>query len=385
MRLTLSNSTGARRHKKLMMLTAAIVGMADLSCLFQQQTLAAQEMHASAPAQNPHTDVIGKSVTAKPSNEPPQSVSPDTPVVTIHGLCANSAPPIGEKADACTVVLTRREFEAMIAAINITDQTYTPAALRSLASGYITIVALADAGEKAGVERGPVFQELMRVARTRALADAYRRSLKDKYSSPSNEDIEGYYKQNISKFEQVRIERILIPKANPRRSQEKSTDFETKAQGLAGQIRERAARGEDIGALQAEVYTSLAIQAMPPPTELNQTQKHGLSPSVQREIVDLKPGEVTRVEVESSGFNIYKLRARNTLTLEQAKSQIVRDLSERNIDTALKSAVDRVHAEFNEQFFDYRSAGQTPTTRFAPRGTSSRPSGESPQDPKAPK
>jgi hypothetical protein len=243
----------------------------------------------------------------------------------------------------------------MVTAVNTTNQVYTAAALRSLASGYTTLMALAEVGEKAGVEKDPVFQEAIRVARTRALADAYRRALKEKYGNPSDQEIEAYYKENVSKFEQVRIERILVPKVNPTRSQEKLTEFESKARKLAGQIRERAARGEDIGTLQAEVYTSLAIQAMPPPTELNQLQKNTLGASVQRELAGLKPGEVTNVQAEPAGFTIYKLRSRDALTLEQAKSQIVQDLLQRNVDTALKSAVDRVHAEFNEQFFSVES------------------------------
>lgn len=345
--LTLAKELMTRSRLAMMCLVVA-------SCLFQPQGSAAQKTNSTAPAQN-KTPAVGRGPIAQPSKQPPQSVSPDAPVVTIRGICPNGAPPIGQKADTCTVVLTRREFEAMVTAVNTTNQVYTAAALRSLASGYTTLMALAEVGEKAGVEKDPVFQEAIRVARTRALADAYRRALKEKYGNPSDQEIEAYYKENVSKFEQVRIERILVPKVNPTRSQEKLTEFESKARKLAGQIRERAARGEDIGTLQAEVYTSLAIQAMPPPTELNQLQKNTLGASVQRELAGLKPGEVTNVQAEPAGFTIYKLRSRDALTLEQAKSQIVQDLLQRNVDTALKSAVDRVHAEFNEQFFSVES------------------------------
>jgi hypothetical protein len=319
----------------------AILGVASL-IVGKNNIAYAQALQASA----------NTSVPIQPaSREPVQLVSPDTLVITIHGFCATDAPPIGHKADACTVVITRSEFDAMISAINITDQQYSPAALRSLASDFITIMALAESGEKADIAKTPSVQQLLRVARTRALADAYRRFLRDVSSAPSPKDIEEYYNQNLKRFEQVRIERIFVPKVNPKHAQDKPAEFEKKAQLLAEEIRERAARGEDVGSLQADVYKMLALDVMPPQTDLNEMQRNGLTAAVQNDIEELKPGQVTKVQRDTSGFNIYKLRARHTLTLEEAKRQIVRELSEKNFDAALKKSVSSVQPEFSDQFF----------------------------------
>lgn len=284
----------------------------------------------------------------------PQPVAPDAPVVTIHGICPAGKATIGKKTDRCTVVLTRAQFEAMVGAINITNQSFSPAALRNLASGYVTLMALADAGEKAGVESDPRFQELMDVARTRVLAETYRRYLDDKYNNPSEADIEAYYKQNEAMFEQIQIERIFIPKVNPLRSQDKPAEFQKKAREVAGQIRERAAKGEDIFSLQTEAYKTLGIHTMPPQTEINPVQIRLLQKPVQADIAALKPGEVTTVEVEPSGFNIYKLKTRKTLSLEQVKPQIIREISQKNVDAGLKAATGGVHTDFNEDFFNVR-------------------------------
>lgn len=286
----------------------------------------------------------------------PQPVAPNAPVVTIHGICPSGNPTIGKKSDSCTIVLTRAQFEAMVGAINITNQAFSPVALRSLASSYVTLMALADAGEKAGVEKDPRFQELMDVARTRALAETYRRYLDDKYSNPSAADIEAYYKQNLEEFQQLQIERIYVPKVNPIRSQYKPAEFEKRARELAGQIRERAAKGEDIASLQAEVYTTLGIRTMPPQTAVNPMQVRLLQKPVRADIDALKPGEVTTVEVDLSGFNIYKLKSKKTFSLEQAKPQIIREISLKNVDAALKTATGGVHTDFNEQFFNDRGA-----------------------------
>jgi PPIC-type PPIASE domain len=316
-----------------------------LLCLLIAAPLLAQQPRPTTNSVPPMAP--GAPVTAQP-------VAPDVPVITVHGVCPAEKPSIGQKTDSCTVVLTRAQFEGMVRAINLSNQPFTPAALRSLGSGYVTLMALANAGEKAGVENDPRFQEQMDVARTRSLAEVFRQSLLDKYGNPSDEEVRNYYQQNLPQFEQVRIDRILVPKVNPLHSQDKPAEFQKKAGELAAQIRERAAKGEDPFSLQAEVYKTLAIKTMPPQIEVNPLQIRLLSKAVQDDLHDLKPGEVTKVEVESSGFNIYKIRSKNTLSLEQAREQIVRDLQRQNVDAALKAVTGSVHTEFNEQFFSPR-------------------------------
>ena len=319
-----------------------------LICLLVAAPLLAQQT-GPTPTHTPAQPVApGAPVMAQP-------VAPDAPVITVHGICPAEKPSIGRKTDSCTVVLTRAQFEGMVHAINLSNQAFTPAALKSLGSGYVTLMALADAGEKAGAEKDPRFQEQMDVARTRALAEVYRQMLIDKYNNPSQEDVQNYYQQNLSQFQQTRIERILVPKVNPLHSQDKPAEFEKKARELAAQIRERAARGEDMFSLQAEVYKTLGLQTMPPQIEVNPVQVRLYTKPVQDDIHALKPGEVTKVEAEASGFNIYKLRSQSTLTLDQARPQIVRDLQQKNVDAALKAATGKVHTDFNEEFFNPHS------------------------------
>jgi hypothetical protein len=339
----------------------------------------AQQQQAAPPAQSSQPPVAVGSVSAAP-------VAPNAPVVTIHGICPAGQPIVGDKSDSCTVVLTRSQFETLISSINVTNQTYTTPALRSLAAGFVTVLSLSDAGEKVGVDKDPRFQEVMKVARARALADAYRRYLQEKYGNPSAEEIAEYYKQNTNKFEQLKIDRILIPRVNPARPQERRPEFEKKARDLAAEIRERAANGEDMNALQVEAYKSLGLDSQLPQTEMAANRKGAFAPAVEQDINALKPGQVTKVEFEPSGFNIYKLRSRAAVPLELAKPQIVRELSQQNIDAALKSVTVRVHSDFNEQYFDPHPAGGPPIpripARIAPPGSA--PMGRPVQSPPSP-
>ncbi|HET9283698.1 MAG TPA: peptidylprolyl isomerase [Candidatus Angelobacter sp.] len=312
---------------------------------FLQAQAGTPNTQAAAPIQTPHPPVILPPQATQP-------VAPDAPVITIHGICPKSDAATLEKLDSCSLVLTRTQFESMVSSMNMTNQPYTPPALRGFASGYATLLALAEAGEKEGVDKDPRFQELMQMARTRALAESYRRFLQEKFGNPPPEEIEQYYQKNLSKFEQVRIERIQIPRVNPKRPQEKRPEFEKKAQQLATDLRERAAHGEDMTA-----YVSLGLAMQPPQTELPVSPRPTFLANVEQDIKALKPGEVTKVEIEPSGFNIYKLRGRTTLTLDQAKIQIVREISQQKVDAALKSATSGVHPDLNEQYFNPRVNG----------------------------
>ena len=295
---------------------------------------------------------------------PPTPVAPDAPVLTVHGVCPAGRTAPADKPDACTMVLTRAQFEALVSSLNVNNTNFPPPALRGFATDYGNILALANAGEKAGVDKDPRFADLMKITRARVLAESYRRSLHEKYANPSDDEIAAYYKQNVDKFGQTKIERIHVPKVDPTRPQDRRPEFEKKAKQLASDIRERAARGEDVTSLQVEVYSTLGLKAQPPQTELSTNPKPTFPANIDQDINALKAGEVTNVEVEPSGFNIYKVRSRNTIPIEQARAQIVREISQKNIDDALKAATSSVHSDLNEQYFSFQHAA--PPQRIPP-------------------
>jgi hypothetical protein len=323
---------------------------------------AQQPQQATPPAQGSQPPAVANR---------PQPVAPTTPVaadaavLSVHGVCPAGQKPPADKPDACTLVLTRAQFEALVSSLNVNNTNYPPPALRGFATNYANILALAKAGENVGVDKDPRFLDLMTIARARALAESYRRYLQEKYANPSADEIAAYYKQNIDKFEQVKIDRIHVPKVDPTRPQDRRPEFEAKARKLAGDIRERAARGEDITSLQVEVYKTLGLKAQPPQTELSTIPKPTFPANVEQDINALKAGEVTKVEFEPSGYNIYKVRSRNAMPMEQAKALIVREISQKNIDDALKAATNGVTSDLNEQYFSLRNA--PPPQRIPPR------------------
>lgn len=283
----------------------------------------------------------------------PDNVAPNAPVVTIHGVCTkdkSSSKTGSPKSDSCQTVITKEQFNSMLSGMNLAAQISSPAAMRSFAESYAQLLALASEGEKSGAENDPRFQELMRLARVRALADSYRHSLEEKYSNPPQEEIEAYYKENISKYDSFKVERIIIPSVNANRTPAARAEYAKKFQQMANDIHDRAARGEETQKLQDEVYKTLSLPS-PPKTDLGMKRRGGLPAGIEKDLLALKPGEVTKLENEMSGLNIYKLRSRDTIPVEYVRAEIVRDLHQKNMEIALKAVTGSIHPELNEQFF----------------------------------
>jgi hypothetical protein len=319
------------------------------TCAFAQTSVApAAQSPSRPPLMQPPAPPVGQQQQFNPDN-----VAPNAPVVTIHGVCPKDAasPKNGSaKSDSCQTVITKEQFNRMLSGMNIATQISNPAAMRSFAESYSQLLALASEGEKAGAENDPRYQELLRIARIRALADSYRHSLEEKYSNPPQEEIEAYYKENISKYDSFKVERIIIPSVNPNRTPAARAEYQKKFQQMANDIHDRAARGEETQKLQDEVYKTLSLPS-PPKTDLGMKRRGGLPAGIEKDLLALKPGEVTKLENEMSGVNIYKLRSRDTIPLEQVKGEIVRDLHQKNMEIALKAVTGSIHPELNEQFF----------------------------------
>jgi hypothetical protein len=285
----------------------------------------------------------------------PEAVGAGETVVTIHGFCPNLP---GKSGDACSTVLTKEQFEKVLAAVNQSGAPMPPVAIRNMAERYVQIMAFADAAEKQGLDKDPKFQELMRIVRLNSLAEAYRRSLEEKFRSPSDADIQAYYNKNIAKFEQVKLSRVFVPRVNPKAPREGLDDFVQRAQQTANSLRDRAAKGEDMDKLQQEAYKTLGL----PPPSLNTdvgAKRRGTGtfpPNVEQDVFALKSGEVTKVEPEPAGFQFYKLQGRETLTLAQVKNEITAAIHKESLDAANKSVLDPIHTDLNDTYFGPKTA-----------------------------
>lgn len=315
---------------------------------------------AAAPAQARP----GAPLAAQPgATAHPEAVGAKDAVITVHGFCPEAS---ADNSSACSTVITKEQFERVLAAVNQANAPMSPTAVRNLAERYVQIMAFASQAEKLGLDKDPRFQELMRVVRLNSLTEAYHRAVDEKYRTPSDADIQAYYDKNVAKFEQVKLGRVFILRVSPKVPQGGLNDFEQRAQKVAESMRDRAANGEELDKLQQEAYKTLGLTTTPITTEIGTRRRGTLPPNVENEIFALKSGEVTKVEPEPAGFQFYKLQTRETLPVAQVKAEIVAAIRKEAIEAANKSVMDPIHTDLNEAYFS-RSVG-TPFTMPQPSG-----------------
>jgi hypothetical protein len=293
------------------------------------------------------------------------SVAPAAAVMTVHGACETSQPTSGGgKEDSCTTVLTREQFDTLVNSLNTGNQPLPPAMRLKLAQAYADLLAFAAAAEKAGFNNTPGFQEVMRLVRTRTLAELFQRSLAEKFRNPPPAEIEDYYNKNLAKFEEIKLRRIFIPRTNPKAADQ--ADFEKRAQQMASDLRERLAKGEDPGVLQKEVYTALALEGNPPSTDFGNRRRGTQSSEQDQELFSLPTGGASKVQPIPGGFLIYKVESHQTVALDKVKDELAREVFRRKMEEESQRIKSSVHADYNEAYFGPVSVTSQATPQSPP-------------------
>ncbi len=110
---------------------------------------------------------------------------------------------------------------------------------------------------------------------------------------------------------------------------------------VAANLRARAAKGEDPDKLQKEAYVAAGLSGNAPSTKMEKVRRTTL-PANHQAVMDLKPGEVSEVISDTnSGYYIYKLVSKETLSLETVKPEIQKH--------DFQPALSRQHAGFSGQ------------------------------------
>jgi len=317
----------------------------------------AQKRGTLPNASDPQQPRASQHATSQTAASPVNSAQPtnaaselrnDVAVITLKGLCP--AEEVGDNK-ACVTTISKDQFEDVLSAVSLGGQAFSPGAIRNVADNYVQNLILADAAVKAEVEKDPTIRELLRIVRLRALAEAYRRKMEEKYRMPSADEIETYYKDNISRYETVRAERLMTPKFNPRSPKDATGEFQKKAAVVAEEIRQRASQGEPFDRLQNDAFLKLGVT---PPGMVQETglRRRGTFPAdMEGDVFALKPGEVSKVENEAGAFAVYRLIDKPTYTLDQVKGEIIRDIYLKKMEAAVKGTLQSVKAEYNYQYF----------------------------------
>lgn len=320
----------------------------------QNGNLSKSHAPGTASVQHIPDEVAQKNEASTEPRAAQTAVSLTDPVLTIRGVCTELTPASETDGRTCSTVVTRKEFEVLMDMV-APGSKGNAGARQSVAKTYAELLAFETAARKAGIPDTAEFRWTLALLRLRALADSYRRNLEKQYATPSNEEIDDYYRREVRRFEEVKLRRIVLPKNNF--SAANKEEFEKKALQVANEVRQRAGNGEDFDVLQREGYAALGFPGSPPATEVGSRRRASLLSEIADEVFGLNPGQVSRVENEPYSFVIYKVEAKRTIPEQMVRDEISREISRQKMDNAVKAVTGAVHADLNEEYFG-KPAGQ---------------------------
>lgn len=311
-----------------------------------------------SPAQTP----------AKPSEStgPSSTVSATQPVITVRGLCAQRGSDNAQSKSAsdCVRTLSREQFDALVNALNPDGFPLPANGRQNLAKSYAEYLAIAAAARNSGLEDTAQFRELMEYQRLKTITDLYRRKLQEKYRNPAPEEITAYYKEHLPDYETLKLIRVLVPREGL--SGEDKTEFEKKARDVADRARQRIVNGEDPMKVQVDSQAALGLTSLSS-TDIGERHRSDFPKEEVTELFSLKPGDVSQIQAEPKNYVIYKLVSKDVKTEDQVKSDIGRELYQRNFRDAMKAVIGDAPAEFNEQYFGPATPAAAPSTPLPPR------------------
>lgn len=338
-------------------------------------TAMAQNPGGSGAVVNPTTVNRNRQMARHPARaaEPAPTVAelpPDTPVVTLNGVCE----PAGKsESKDCKTVITRGQMDTIVALM-------APGAPhlshRQMAIDYVRMLAASKLATDRKLEQNPAaamgLQGQNELARLQSLAKAFYRQLEENAANPTMTEMQQYYAERPSEFEEGEVRRLFIPDVRQSKEGMRIDPAMLKAE-LDG-LRNLLVTGYDFDQVQVLAYKDLGIKQTPPPTMLTMARRNSMPPD-QSIVFDLQPGEFTPVIQSYTRSVILELVSKRTAPFESVLPEIKDNLKQARFRQELQNASSSVTAEFNLKYLGL-SAQPTlfsPLTNaysFSPAGTS---------------
>jgi PPIC-type PPIASE domain len=289
-------------------------------------------------------------LTPKPASPP--TISPNTAVVTLEGVCDHSRKRV--KSGACRTVITRAQMDALIDDL---VPGASPEIRGQFAINYARILAAAEVASRQDLDKAPAvareIQTRENLARLQVLASRLYKSVEVQALAVPQAEVLRYYTAHAASYEEGDLQRLTLPKSAMTISGKPLDEAEVKAKASA--FRTRAAAGESFEKLQDEAYKALEISGGPPSTKLSGIRRSTLTRE-QAVVFDLQPGGTSEVVEGEGSFLILKLDSKKMIPLDRVQGEIESSLKQERLEDGIRRATTNIKAEFNLNYLGTTSA-----------------------------
>jgi hypothetical protein len=285
---------------------------------------------------------------ARPGTVDTANVGPDVPVITVEGFCGTD--PNAKQKAPCRTVLTRSEFEKLADASGVSGT----AARASFAAFYIQFSLFAREAQKQGLDKDPVFQRRLEMARIQLLGQVLLQDLQEKSRQFAPGELEKFFRENPALFEQRALLRVFIPNTKfntqPNGIQQPVPESAPEMKLVAQAIYSRARAGADFETLQKEALDTANLKDEMS-AKLEKISRGQLRQS-HKVVFDLKQGEVSALfDEQDEGYYFYKIVSKEIPPFESVKSDVELALEKQRMDTWKKDITEPAKVSLNEHYF----------------------------------
>jgi len=334
-----------------------LVAAASARYALAQAAPAAPQQRQARPAESEEREEEERA--AAPASA--STLPPDTPVITIHGLCDGQPAGTNPSLPDCKTIVTREQFEKIVDTL---QPKMPPQVKKQLANQYPQILYMAQEARRRGLENDTHYQAILEFTKLELLRMELDRSLQADADKISDSEIQDYYDKNSKNFEQASFLQIFVPKARqtdvakdnatPDEMLKERAASAAAMKKVADDLHARAAKGEDFDKLQKEAYDAAGVKSAIPSTSNPKVRRTGLPPA-QTVVFDLKEGELSPVIEDVQGYFIYRLQTKTTPPLADVKDEIRNTIRSQRLQEARSKIQNAVSADLNKDYF-----GETP-------------------------
>jgi parvulin-like peptidyl-prolyl isomerase len=173
----------------------------------------------------------------------------------------------------------------------------------------------------------------------------------------TSEEAQKFLDDNIAKYEEARVRRIVIRSAssipyNATSSVQPALPDE-EAHAKAEEIRKKLLEGADFGEMAAK-YSSDTLSSGKG-GDLGYVRRgskvHLIVPPLEQLIFSMQVGSITEVQQTALGFEIVKVEDRRKPKLEDIRKDVEADLQNQKYENLLKEMRDRQNVQIDEEYF----------------------------------
>jgi peptidyl-prolyl cis-trans isomerase C len=222
---------------------------------------------------------------------------------------------------------------------------------------------MAERARKDHLEKDDLTRLQIMLDRSQALAGAYMSEIqKDADKLVSDADVEQYFNEHASDFDEVRVRHILIStqprqggddedseepndKKDKKQPEKPKTLTKDEARAKAQQILERVRKGEDFAKLAQEYTDDPGSKAQG--GEIDFFGKGQMAPEFEKASFSLKPGEISDLVETQFGFHIIKVEERKAAQTPASDAKVKQRIVDKLKDQKLQDRIDEIAKSSN--------------------------------------